>query len=149
MGIDDTVGVQCVLGGGEVAQDIAHTHFSSLTIKNAVVDHFREHKSFGGRRPNVDPEDPTLPLIIFLQKDEAWLYRSLSGFASLHKRGYREQMHKSSLRETLAAAMLIMAEYDPEKDVLCDPMCGSGTIAIEAALMAKKVCVCVCVCVCV
>lgn len=57
----------------------------------------------------------------------------------MHKRGYRDAMHKSSLRETLAAAMLIMAGYAPEKDILLDPMCGAGTIAIEAALMARNV----------
>lgn len=116
--------------------DISHSHYSALTVKNAVVDQFREDT---GQRPNVDPDNPDLPLVVFLQRDEAWLYRSLSGFGSLHKRGYRDCMHRSSLRETLAAAMLLFAGYDPDKDVLLDPMCGSGTIAIEAALKARRI----------
>lgn len=136
MSVEDSVAVSCVLGGGEVATDIAHTHFSSLTVKNALVDSFRERS--GGRRPSVDAKDPVLPLVLFLQRDEAWLYRSLSGPGSLHKRGYRQQMHKSSLRETTAAAVLMLAGYDPERHVLMDPMCGSGTLAIEAALMARR-----------
>lgn len=134
MGVEDSLAVQCVVGA-DVSPDIAHTHYSSLTIKNAVVDNFRE--ATGGRRPNVDAQDPSLALVLFLQNDEAWLYRSLSGVGSLHKRGYREQMHKSSLRETTAAAMLQLAGYDPQRHVLVDPMCGAGTIAIEAALMAR------------
>ena len=137
MSVDDSLAVQCVLGGGEVSQDITHTHYSSLTIKNAVVDNFRERT--GGKRPNVDAEDPVLPLVLFLQNDEAWLYRSLSGISSLHKRGYRLQMHKSSLRETTAAALLLLAGYNPTEHMLIDPMCGSGTIAIEAALIARQI----------
>eukprot|EP00624_Nannochloropsis_granulata_P004426 evm.model.NODE_31977_length_99932_cov_29.870142.7 len=137
MSVDDSLAVQCVLGGGEVSQDITHTHYSSLTIKNAVVDNFRERT--GGKRPNVDAEDPILPLVLFLQNDEAWLYRSLSGISSLHKRGYRQLMHKSSLRETTAAALLLLAGYDPIEHILVDPMCGSGTIAIEAALIARQI----------
>jgi len=137
MSVDDSLAVQCVLGGGEVSQDITHTHYSSLTIKNAVVDNFRERT--GGKRPNVDAEDPVLPLVLFLQNDEAWLYRSLSGISSLHKRGYRQQMHKSSLRETTAAALLLLAGYNPTQHTLIDPMCGSGTIAIEAALIARQI----------
>ncbi|KAM3575444.1 hypothetical protein VYU27_002667 [Nannochloropsis oceanica] len=137
MSVDDSLAVQCVIGGGEISQDITHTHYSSLTIKNAVVDNFRERT--GGKRPNVDAEDPVLPLVLFLQNDEAWLYRSLSGTSSLHKRGYRQQMHKSSLRETTAAALLLLAGYEPIDHILVDPMCGSGTIAIEAALIARQI----------
>lgn len=136
MAVDQTLGVQCVIGES-VLPDIGHTHYSALTVKNAVVDQFRERT--GGKRPSVDVDAPDLPLVLFLQRDEAWLYRSLSGLGSLHKRGYRDAMHRSSLRETLAAAMLVYAGYDPERDVLLDPMCGSGTIAIEAALMGKRV----------
>lgn len=123
--------------GEGVPDDISHSHYSSLTVKNAVVDQFRDRCD--GRRPSVDAETPDLPLVLFLQRDEAWLYRSLSGLGSLHKRGYRDAMHRSSLRETLAAAMLLYAGYDPERHVLLDPMCGSGTIAIEAALMARRI----------
>lgn len=136
MDVVQTLGVQCVLGEG-VAPDVSHSHYSALTVKNAVVDQFRDR--CGGKRPSVDVEAPDLPLVLFLQRDEAWLYRSLSGLGSLHKRGYRDAMHRSSLRETLAAAMLMYAGYDPHRHVLLDPMCGSGTIAIEAALMARNI----------
>ena len=58
---------------------------------------------------------------------------------SLHKRGYRNVIHKASLRETTAAALLLMSGWDWTSEILCDPMCGSGTIAIEAALLAADV----------
>ena len=135
MSIDQTLGVQCIVADG-VSKDVSHTHYTSLTVKNAIVDQFRDSC---GRRPSVDSENPDLPLIIFLQQDTAGLYRSLSGLGSMHKRGYRDAMHIAALRETLAAAMIIESGYDPQRHVLCDPMCGSGTIAIEAALRARRI----------
>jgi putative N6-adenine-specific DNA methylase len=93
--------------GDAVPTDIAHTHFSSLTVKNAVVDWWRD--SAAGKRPDVDPKSPTLPLVCYLHRGGARLYRSLSGLGSMHRRGYRDAMHAASLRETLAAAMLVEA----------------------------------------
>ena len=120
-------------GSGE--SDLAHSHFTALTVKNAVCDALRERH---GWRPSVDPEDADLPLFLYVHNGEASLYRVLSGGASMHKRGYRagQAVHAAALRETLAAAMLLHAEYAPSAQVLCDPMCGSGTIPIEAALIA-------------
>lgn len=121
--------------GEGMEQGLTHTHFSALTVKNAVCDALRERH---GWRPSVDAEDADLPLFLHVHKGEASLYRMLSGVTSLHKRGYRtgQAVHAAALRETLAAAMLLHAGYEPSTDVLCDPMCGSGTIPIEAALIA-------------
>ena len=119
-------------GGGS----LTHSHFSALTVKNAVCDELRDRL---GWRPSVDAEDADLPLFLYVHKGDASLYRLLSGGSSMHKRGYRTgAVHVAALRETLAAAMVLQAEYDPSVDILCDPMSGSGTIPIEAALIATN-----------
>jgi putative N6-adenine-specific DNA methylase len=117
---------------------LTHSHFSALTVKNAVCDALRDEH---GWRPSVDTSDADVPLFLHLHKGSASLYRVLSGSVSRHKRGYRagETVHAAALRETLAASMLLRAGYDPDTDVLCDPMCGSGTILIEGALMAQNI----------
>ena len=122
----------------EESRGLTHSHFSSLTVKNAVVDALRDRH---GWRPSVDTVDADVPLFLHLHKGAASLYRVLSGSASMHKRGYRagDAIHAAALRETLAASMLLQAGYAPEEDVLCDPMCGSGTVVIEAALIAQNV----------
>lgn len=116
---------------------LTHTHFSALTVKNAVVDVLRDTT---GWRPSVDTQDADLPLFLHVHRGDASLYRVLSGSSSMHKRGYRADsaMHVAALRETLAAGLLLHADYDPSTHVLCDPMCGSGTIPIEAALLATN-----------
>lgn len=76
---------------GQVPQDLSHSHYSGLTVKNAIVDQFR---SRNGRRPDVDIDDPDLPVVTYLHRGEAILYRVWSGDASMHKRGYRETVHR-------------------------------------------------------
>jgi 23S rRNA G2445 N2-methylase RlmL len=122
--------------GLDIPADLTHSHFCSLTVKNAVVDQFRD--KFGSR-PDVDLSEPDLPLTLYLHRGTATLYRVWSGEASLHKRGYRTVIHKAALRETTAAALVLMSGWDCSRETLCDPMCGSGTIAIEAALIAAGV----------
>ena len=122
--------------GREIPAELSHNHFCSLTVKNAVVDQFRNKL---GSRPNVDLEEPDLPLLLYLHRGAATLYRVWSGEASMHKRGYKSIIHKASLRETTAAALVLMSAWNWERDIFCDPMCGSGTIAIEAALLAAGV----------
>jgi putative N6-adenine-specific DNA methylase len=107
------------------------TRFPVLVVKDAVVDQFRDR---GGKRPDVARDEPDLPIKLLLQGDNAILYRDLAG-RSLHKRGYREAQHKSPLNEALAAGLLLLTDWDREAP-LCDPMCGSGTLLIEAALLA-------------
>lgn len=130
---------KCLKCGAERPSDKAmvQSHYTSLTVKDAICDQLRDDR---GWRPSIDLDDPDVPLHLYLHRGEAQLYRVCSGAASLHKRGYRtgSAIHKAALRETLAAGMLLHAGYDPDLDVLCDPMTGSGTIAIEGALIATN-----------
>ena len=89
---------------------------------------------FDGARPDVDRDQPDLPLKLVLQRDQAILYRDFGG-APLHKRGYREVQHKSPLNEALAAGLVLLSDWDGEAP-LVDPMCGSATFLIEAAFLA-------------
>ena len=133
------------VGLGQVPDALCHSHFTGLTVKNAIADQIRRRC---GARPSVDLDMPLLPLYLHLHRGEAWLYRSLGGHqSSLHKRGYhRGPIHKAALRENLAAGLLLLAGWDrlvAEADgehpaVLCDPCCGSGTLAVEAALIATR-----------
>lgn len=91
-----------------------------------------------GQRPCIDTDAPDLPLVVYLDRGRALLYRSLSGTRSMHKRGYREAMHAASLKENVAAGLLLASGWDPETQSLVDPMCGSGTLVIEAALIAMR-----------
>ena len=123
---------------GAAGGDLTHSHYSALTIKNAVCDSLRDEL---GWRPSVEPEQADVPLFVHVSaRGSASLYRVLSGGASMHKRGYRSDapIHVAALRETLAAGLLLHAGYDPSVHVLCDPMAGSGTIPIEAALIATN-----------
>ncbi len=113
---------------------IDHSGFTALKVKDAIADSFR---TMYGRRPNVDTKDPDIRVYVRIYKDECVINLDTSG-ESLHKRGYRLEKGEAPLRETLAAAILYLAGYDG-KAVLCDFMCGSGTIAIEAAMIAMNV----------
>ena len=84
---------------GQVPQDLSHSHFSGLTVKNAIVDQFRSRQ---GRRPDVDIVNPDLPVVIYLHRGEAILYRVWSGDSSMHKRGYRETVHRYFLMSSAA-----------------------------------------------
>eukprot|EP00903_Cladosiphon_okamuranus_P014023 g13040.t1 len=129
-----TLSVDAILG--VVPDGLMHSHFTALTVKNAVVDQLRD--SGNGQRPSVDTENPDLPLVVYLDRGRALLYRSLSGTRSMHKRGYRDAMHAASLKENVAAGLLLASGWDPETQALADPMCGSGTLVIEAALIALR-----------
>lgn len=138
MRVESTMRVDTTLGR-DVSPALSHSHFSGLTVKNAVVDSFRESSRLGAR-PSVERAKCDVPVSLYLHRDEARVYRSLS-HDSLHKRGYRsETAHVAALRSTVAAGLLYLAEWPRrcESDVLCDPMCGSGTLAIEAALARRR-----------
>lgn len=100
-----------------------------------MVDQFR---GLEGQRPSVDTQDPHLPLVVYVDRGRVLLYRSLSGTRSMHKRGYREAMHAASLKENVAAGLLLASDWNPETQAIADPMCGSGTLLIEAALIAMR-----------
>lgn len=91
--------------GQNICQELNHSHFTSLTMKNAIVDQLRAGNK-EGLRPSVDTEDPDLLLSLYLHKSQGTLYRVWSGEKSMHKRGYRPDLiHKAALRETTAAAL--------------------------------------------
>jgi len=117
---------------------ITHTQFAALRVKDAIVDQFRDRT---GARPDVDTEHPDLRISVVLRKGKASIGIDLSG-APLHQRGYRQGRGIAPLKENLAAAMLLRSGWPgvyAEGGGLVDPMCGSGTLLIEAALMAADV----------
>jgi 23S rRNA (guanine2445-N2)-methyltransferase / 23S rRNA (guanine2069-N7)-methyltransferase len=117
---------------------LRHTRYLAQRVKDAVVDQFRDRN---GTRPSVDLERPSIRLNLLLRKDRATLSLDLSG-TPLHRRGYRVGQGDAPLKENLACAMLLRAGW-PEifsaGGALVDPMCGSGTLLIEGALMAADV----------
>jgi len=121
-----------------VRSAITHTHFGALKVKDAIVDQFRD--AFG-ERPSVDVERPDLRINVHLERDRAVVSIDLSG-DSLHRRGYRKEGVLAPLKENLAAAILLRAGWPAVAAAggsLVDPMCGSGTLPIEAALIAADI----------
>jgi 23S rRNA (guanine2445-N2)-methyltransferase / 23S rRNA (guanine2069-N7)-methyltransferase len=121
---------------------ITHTHFGALKVKDAIVDQLR---SVQGERPSIDVKRPDVRVNVYLNQDEATVSIDLSG-DSLHKRGYREDGAFAPLKENLAAAILMntrwreaVRNHHPDSFTLLDPMCGSGTLPIEAAMIAADI----------
>lgn len=126
----NTLAVNCT-GGNE---NLNHTHFTALQVKNAIAD--QQRLQFN-KRSNVDVENPDLLINLHIHRDRAILSLDSSG-GSLHRRGYRPAMGLAPLKETLAAALLEMAEWTPDLPFL-DPMCGSGTLPLEATLKGLNI----------
>ncbi len=121
-----------------VHSEITHTQFGAQKVKDAVVDHFR-HET--GERPSVDRDTPDLRINVFLFRDKATVNIDLSG-DSLHRRGYRLEGAVAPLKENLAAGILQRAgwaEIARQGGGMVDPMCGSGTLPIEAAMIAADI----------
>ncbi|MDP1601807.1 MAG: bifunctional 23S rRNA (guanine(2069)-N(7))-methyltransferase RlmK/23S rRNA (guanine(2445)-N(2))-methyltransferase RlmL [Legionella sp.] len=117
---------------------IRNTMFGAQVVKDAIVDHFRK---LSGQRPVIDKEKPEILLHAHLKNDTLTVSFDLTGY-SLHQRGYRVQAGDAPLKETIAAALLIRANWLQlaEKGyALQDPFCGSGTLVIEAAMMAGHI----------
>ncbi|MEG3917592.1 class I SAM-dependent RNA methyltransferase [Microcoleus sp. POL10_C6] len=127
---ENTLAVNCT-GGNE---KLNHTHFTALQVKNAIAD--QQRLQFN-KRSNVDVEHPDLLINIHIHRDNCILSLDSSG-GSLHRRGYRPAMGLAPLKETLAAALLEMAEWTPDLPFL-DPMCGSGTLPLEATLKGLNI----------
>ncbi len=118
--------------------DINHSHYASLKVKDAVVDYFRNTVN---SRPIIEKEQPDVRIHLIIHKNTATLSLDLSG-QSLHRRGYRLQHSGAPLKENLAAALLVQSGWTREAaktHSLIDPMCGSGTFAIEAAMIAANI----------
>ncbi|MGE4574146.1 MULTISPECIES: THUMP domain-containing class I SAM-dependent RNA methyltransferase [Parachlamydia] len=112
---------------------IRNSLFAAQVVKDAICDQLREKF---GERPNIDVKNPDIQLNLFIQGNTAILSLDTSG-APLHKRGYRLDSVEAPMQENLAAAILRLANYKKE-EIMCDPCCGSGTLLIEAALMASQ-----------
>jgi 23S rRNA (guanine2445-N2)-methyltransferase / 23S rRNA (guanine2069-N7)-methyltransferase len=123
---------------GGTSSGITHTHFGALKTKDAIVDQLRERT---GQRPSVDVDSPDVRIDVRLDRDRATVSLDLSG-ESLHRRGYRARGVAAPLKENLAAAMLLRCGWSAlaqEGADFVDPMCGSGTLVIEAALIALNI----------
>lgn len=128
---EGTLAVDCNLSDSQ----ITHSHYAALKVKDAVVDQLRERHAL---RPSIDTERSDLRLNLYIRRDQASVSLDLSG-SSLHRRGYREQGVAAPLKENLAAAILLRAGWPAiaaAGGAFVDPMCGSGTLPIEAALIA-------------
>jgi len=110
---------------------IRNSMYPNLVLKDAIVDRITAR---AGRRPDSGPDRSRIVINLFWKGDRAWIYLNTNG-RRLADRGYRKMPHHAPMQETLAAAVLIAAGYDGSAP-LVNPMCGSGTLAIEAALIA-------------
>jgi putative N6-adenine-specific DNA methylase len=115
------------------APGLHHAGFVALKVKDGVVDCLRDRL---GARPDVDTRDPDVRIVVHLSQGQAELSLDLSG-APLYRRGYRNTVQDAPLKETLAACVLALGGADLELPFL-DPLCGSGTLAIEHALAARR-----------
>ncbi len=109
---------------------INNTMYAGMRVKDAVVDRIA---AATGRRPDAGPERDNVVLQLYWKRNLCWLYLNASG-VKLSDRGYRKMPHKAPLRETLAAGLILATGYDGQTPLVA-PMCGSGTLAIEAALI--------------
>lgn len=113
--------------------EFRHSKFVAYKVKDAIVDQFREKT---GDRPNISITNPDLQLHIHVAEYDCTLSLDSSG-ESLHRRGYRQRQVEAPLNEVLAAGIILMTGWRGETDFI-DPMCGSGTLPIEAALIARN-----------
>lgn len=129
IGLEKTFAVDSVV----FSEEFRHSKFVSYKVKDAIVDQFREKT---GKRPNISVANPDIRLNMHIAEDQCTLSLDSSG-ESLHRRGYRQESVEAPLNEVLAAGMILMTGWRGETDFI-DPMCGSGTLLIEAALIARN-----------
>jgi putative N6-adenine-specific DNA methylase len=115
------------------SKEFTNSMFASLKVKDAIVDEFRQKT---GTRPNVDTTNPDIIIDVHISENRCTLSIDSSG-ESLHKRGYRISLSEAPLNEVLAAGMILLSGWNGESDFI-DPMCGSGTLPIEAVLIATN-----------
>jgi len=130
LGIDQTFVIHSTVGN---SKDFTNSMFASLKAKDAIADYFRDKS---GKRPNVDTESPDVVIDLHIHADTCIVSLDSSG-ESLHKRGYRKFQGDAPLNEVLAAGMILLTGWNCNSDFL-DPMCGSGTLPIEAAMIAQN-----------
>jgi putative N6-adenine-specific DNA methylase len=128
--VDGTFAVDAVAN----AENFTHSHYLSLKTKDAIVDYFRDRF---GKRPSIDLDHPDLKINVHIYRDDCTISIDSSG-DSLHKRGYRSATNIAPINEVLAAGLILLSGYDGTQHFI-DPMCGSGTILIEAAMIANNI----------
>lgn len=128
--IDTTFSVDSVV----YSQEFRHSKFVAYKVKDAIVDYFREKT---GKRPNIRITNPDIKLNVHIAEDKCTLSLDSSG-ESLHLRGYRVASVDAPINEVLAAGLIKLSGWKADSDFI-DPFCGSGTILIEAALMARNI----------
>lgn len=111
-----------------------HTLFVAQKVKDAIADQFRKRH---GQRPSVNTDNPEVTIQVHIFNNQVSFFLDSSG-ESLHKRGYKVAIFKAPLSECLAAGMILLSGWD-QKQPLYDPMCGSGTLLTEAALIARNI----------
>jgi putative N6-adenine-specific DNA methylase len=116
------------------SDNFTHSHYVSLKTKDAIVDYFRDKY---GKRPNVDVKFPDVQINIHIHNDTCTVSLDSSG-ESLHKRGYKSSTNIAPINEVLAAGLVMLSGYDGTTHFI-DPMCGSGTILVEAAMIALNI----------
>lgn len=130
LSLDKTFAINATLN----QSTLTHSQYVALKAKDAIADQFREKT---GERPNVDIDQPDLRIHLHIYKDQCTLSFDSSG-ESLHKRGYRDYTNQAPINEALAAALIIISGWKGETP-LADFMCGSGTLLIEAGLIARNI----------
>ncbi|MGQ1947138.1 THUMP domain-containing class I SAM-dependent RNA methyltransferase [Geofilum sp. OHC36d9] len=129
LNVDQTLAVDAVV----YSRFFKHSKYVALKVKDAICDQFRDAT---GKRPSVDLVRPTLLLNVHVAEDQISISMDSSG-EPLNRRGYRTKEHPAPINESLAAGMLLLAGWDGSVPFL-DPMCGSGTIVMEATMIAAK-----------
>ncbi|MEC8610547.1 MAG: THUMP domain-containing protein [Bacteroidota bacterium] len=130
-GIEDTFSIDAVI----YSDYFNHSHYIALKAKDAIVDYFRDLTRV--KRPTIDTKSPDVKINLHISNEKCTLSLDSSG-DSLHKRGYRSAVEQAPISEVLAAGLILLSDWDKESDFL-DPMCGSGTILIEAAMIACNI----------
>lgn len=130
LNVDDTLAINCSLN----SRLFNHSQFMAQKAKDAIVDGFREKH---GKRPSVDLQRPSLRINLFINQDKCLVSLDSSG-DSLHKRGYRDLTNLAPINEVLAAGLIQLSGWDGMRTFV-DPMCGSGTLLIEAAMLAANI----------
>ncbi len=130
MKLEQTFAVRCILNSDLFDNNL----YPALKAKDAIADQFRKNQ---GSRPNVEKNDPDLEVVVFISGEKCQLLINSSG-TSLHQRGYRKEVDKAPLSEVMAAGIIMLSGWEPHIPLI-DFMCGSGTIPIEAALIAARI----------
>ncbi len=130
LSVSGTLAVDAVVN----ASIMTHSHYVALKTKDAIVDRFRD---FHAKRPSIDTDNPDVRVNIHLFKNYCTVSLDSSGY-SLHKRGYRIKTGAAPMSEVLAAGIILLSGWDKQSNFI-DPMCGSGTIVCEAAMIANNI----------